>query len=67
MPFLDYKRCLYFNLPLEEHWNDLSAGTQNLIGRYHYKAEWPPSLHGPEEGNFDVTADTKLTFNPKAN
>jgi hypothetical protein len=67
MPFLDYKRCLYFNLPLEERWNDLTPGTHNLIGRYHYRAEWPTALNGPEESNFDVTANTRITFTPKAN
>jgi hypothetical protein len=67
MPFLDYKRCLYFKLPLEEHWNDLTPGTHNLIGRYHYRAEWPAALNGPEESNFDVTANTRITFTPKAN
>jgi hypothetical protein len=67
MPFLDYKRCLYFGLPLEEHWNDLSEGTQELIGRYHYRAEWPPSLNGPEEGNLDIHESGRITFRPKAN
>ena len=67
MPFLDYKRCQYFNLPLDEHWNDLNSGTHNLIGHYRYRAEWPASLNGPEEGNFNILRDTKLTFTPKVN
>lgn len=67
MPFLDYKRCEYFSLPLDDHWNDLQEGTQELIGRYHYRAEWPASLNGPEEGNFDIHENGAITFRPKAN
>jgi hypothetical protein len=67
MPFLDYKRCQYFSLPLDEHWNDLQEGTEELIGRYHYRAEWPASLNGPEEGNFDIHENGAITFRPRAN
>jgi hypothetical protein len=67
MPFLDYKRCQYFSLPLEDHWNDLPEGNRDLIGRYHYRAEWPPSLNGPEEGNFDIHENGAITFRPKSN
>jgi hypothetical protein len=67
MPFLDYKRCMYFNLPLEEHWNELTPGIHNLIGHYRYRAEWPAELNGPEEGNLDITGNTRITFTPKAN
>jgi hypothetical protein len=68
MPFLNYKRCVAFNLNLKDYWVDLNAGTQTLIGKYHYLAEWPPSLNGPDEGNFDIYGDgVTLTFQPKAN
>jgi|HubBroStandDraft_6_1064221.scaffolds.fasta_scaffold49406_2 hypothetical protein len=68
MPFLSYKKCMLFKLNLNDYWLDLGAGTRSLIGRYHYIAEWPPSLNGPEEGNFEVNAEgMTLTFQPKEN
>jgi hypothetical protein len=68
MPFLNYKRCVAFALNLKDYWLDLNAGTQTLIGKYHYLAEWPLALNGPEEGNFDINGDgMTLTFQPKGN
>jgi len=68
MPFLNYKRCTAFNLSPNDYWLDLDVGTRTLIGKYHYIAEWPPSLNGPEEGNFEITGEVKiLRFHPKAN
>jgi hypothetical protein len=67
VPFLDYLRSQYFHKSLDDEWNDLSAGTNILIGRYHYRAEWPKSLNGPEEGNFEVHGKVTITFRPKEN
>lgn len=67
MPYLDYRRCLVFGIPVEGEWNDLNEGATSMIGRYHYVAEWPASLNGPEEGNFEVRGNTAITFRPKSN
>jgi hypothetical protein len=68
MPFLNYKRCIAFKLDLKDYWLDLNAGKQTLIGKYHYLAEWPPSLNGPDDGNFEVTEEgMMLTFQPRGN
>jgi hypothetical protein len=64
MPYIDYRRSQRLGIPLEELWNVLSEGRQMLIGRYHYRVEWPASLNGPEEGNFDIRADARLAFRP---
>jgi hypothetical protein len=66
MTELEYKKCDVLNIPLEGHWNDLSPGVHTLIGRYHYRVEWPASLNGPEEGDFEITGDEIRTFYPKA-
>ena len=68
MPFLDYRRCIAFKLNLKDYWVVLSPGTHTLIGKYRYLAEWPPSLSGPEEDNFEIAEEgMKLTFQPKGN
>ena len=67
VPFLDYLRSQYFHKSLDDEWNDLNPGTNILIGRYHYRAEWPKSLNGPEEGNFEVHGKVTVTFRPKEN
>jgi hypothetical protein len=65
MTALEYKKSLAFKTPLEDRWNDLLDGDNEMIGRYHYLAEWPAELNGPEEGNFEIRKPTKLTFRPK--
>jgi hypothetical protein len=65
MTLLEYKKSLYFKTPMDDHWIDLLAGEHDMIGRYRYRAEWPPELNGPEEGNFEVTEPTTITFRPK--
>lgn len=66
MPLLDYRRCVAFKLDLKDYWVELNPGTHTLIGRYHYLAEWPLSLHGPDEDNFEITEEgMTLTFQPK--
>jgi hypothetical protein len=66
MPLLYY--LLYRNVPqsLEDRWIDLPQGTQHLIGKYRYSAEWPSELHGVVEGNFEVREDSVITFTPKS-
>lgn len=63
--FLDYRRSRDFGIPLDDLWNILPEGRQTLIGRYHYKVNWPAALNGPDGGNFDVKSDSVITFKPK--
>jgi len=65
MTLLEYKKCLYFKTPVEGQWIDLLGDRQELIGRYHYRAEWPSELNGPEEGDFEITEPETMTFRPK--
>jgi hypothetical protein len=65
MTVLEYKKSLTFKTPLEDQWNELLDGENEMIGRYHYLAEWPAELNGPEEGNFEIRKPTTLTFRPK--
>jgi hypothetical protein len=65
MPFLTYRKCVVFSLNFNDYWLDLTAGSRPLIGKYHYLAEWPPSLSGPREGNFDVDGEgATVTISP---
>jgi len=57
MPWLTYQKCVAFHDDLDKWWNELSSGKQQLIGRYAFLAEWPPSLDGPVAGNFEVNND----------
>jgi hypothetical protein len=67
MPYLQYKICDSFKVPLENQWSDLDAGIHTLIGRYHYLAEWPASLNGPVDGNFEVREEHQTqTFRPRS-
>jgi hypothetical protein len=66
MRYLDYKKCMAHIADFEDYWVDLEAGTQQLIGKYHYLAEWPPSLSKPYEGDIDINADgIVLAFEPR--
>jgi hypothetical protein len=64
MPLLCYIRAKKFNTPLDDQWIELQAGTQHLIGKYHYLAEWPSELSGPVEGAFEIREDSVITFTP---
>jgi hypothetical protein len=64
MTMLEYMKCMNAKTPLTNQWNDMSEGEVSLIGRYHYLADWPPALNGPEEGNFEIRKDGTLTFRP---
>jgi hypothetical protein len=66
MPYLTYQKCRAFGESCDSGWNDLSDGSVTLIGRYHYRAEWPPSLSGPAESNFSVYEDKTIIFTPGA-
>jgi hypothetical protein len=65
MPLLEYKKNQYLKLPQDQYqWNDLLDSESELIGWYHYRAEWPPDLNGPEEGNFCIRKPGLIIFKP---
>jgi hypothetical protein len=64
MTLLEYKKCISSHSPLTDQWNDMPEGDLKLIGRYHYLADWPPELNGPEEGNFEIREPGAITFRP---
>lgn len=65
MTYLTYKKYQYSNTPQEKYqWNDLLASDSDMIGWYHYRAEWPAELNGTEEGDFEVKGPSKITFKP---
>jgi hypothetical protein len=65
--YLQYKKYQYLHTPEGEYqWIDLVGSESEMIGLYHYRAEWPPELNGPEEGNFEITGPKALTFTPPA-
>jgi hypothetical protein len=65
MSFLTYRKCVVFKLDFNDYWLDLTPGSHLLIGKYHYLAEWPASLSGPVEANFDVDREGEtVTFSP---
>ena len=66
MTLLEYKKCINSHTPLTDQWNDMVEGDVKLIGRYHYLAEWPTELNGPEEGNFEIREPGAITFRPNA-
>lgn len=66
MTLLEYKKCMNSHVPLTDQWNDLVEGDVKLIGRYHYLADWPTELNGPEEGNFEIREPGAITFRPNA-
>jgi hypothetical protein len=58
MSTLQYKICTKLHLSQEDHYLDVLQNPAFLIGRYHYRVEWPAKLGGPQEGNFEVDAQT---------
>lgn len=64
MPLLCYIRSKKFNTPLDDQWIDLQEGTQHMIGKYRYLAEWPQELSGPVEGTLEIREDSVITFKP---
>jgi hypothetical protein len=66
MPLIEYKKYQYFKVPQEQYqWNDLLDSESDLIGWYHYRAEWPAELHGLEEGDFCIKKPGSITFKPR--
>ena len=66
MTLLEFKKCQYLKVPTEEcRWNELLDTSSEMIGWYHYRAEWPPELNGPEEGDFEIKKESTITFKPK--
>jgi hypothetical protein len=65
MTLLEYKKYQYSQTPKEKYqWNDLLATDNDMIGWYHYRAEWPVELNGPDEGDFEIKGPSTLTFKP---
>ena len=65
MTLLEYKKYQYLQVSRDKYqWNDLLASDNDLIGWYHYRAEWPAELSGPEEGDFEITRASTITFRP---
>jgi hypothetical protein len=66
MTLLEFKKCQYLKVPTEQcRWNELLDTASEMIGWYHYRAEWPPELNGPEEGDFEIKKESTITFKPK--
>jgi len=66
MTLLEYKKYRYTNTAPEQYqWNDLLDSESLMIGWYHYRAEWPQELNGPEEGDFEIKKAGTITFSPK--
>ena len=49
-------------VPSELTWRTLNADRENMIGAYHYIAEWPNGKR--DEGDFRVDSDAKRIFRP---
>jgi hypothetical protein len=64
MPYLAYRKCVLWQRPLSDAWNDLLPGKRGMIGRYFYVADWPSALGGRETNSFEIREDTKVTFTP---
>lgn len=67
MPLLEYKKCHYPGSPVQVcQWNEVLDPEVQMIGWYHYRADWPQDLNGPDEGDFEITKPGTLTFTPKS-
>lgn len=66
MPYLAYQLCKKLGTPLDEQWTELSEGNHKMSGKYHYLANWPSSLGGRDENNFEVLENgDHIVFRPK--
>jgi hypothetical protein len=66
MTLLEFKKCQYLKISTEQcRWNEFLDTESKMIGWYHYRAEWPPELNGPEEGDFEIRKASTITFKPK--
>jgi hypothetical protein len=65
MTLLEYKKYQYFHTPMDKYqWNEILASENRMIGWYHYRAEWPADLNGPEEGDFEIKGPATIKFTP---
>lgn len=65
MPLLAFKKYQYSQTPKDKYqWSDLLASDNDMIGWYHYRAEWPAELNGADEGDIEVKGPTTITFKP---
>jgi hypothetical protein len=65
MPLLEYKKYQFFKTPENEyHWIDLLEPEIEMIGFYHYRAEWPKELNGRDEGDIEIKKPATITFTP---
>jgi hypothetical protein len=65
MPLLAFKKYQYSQTPKDKYqWSDLLASDNDMIGWYHYRAEWPAELNGPDEGDIEVKMPATITFTP---
>ena len=62
MTELEYQKRVFFKLPLEGAWVDVLTEEENLVGRYHYRVDWPTELGGSKEGDFEITHSATLQF-----
>lgn len=66
MPLFEYKKCHYPGSPVQAcQWNEVLSPEVEMVGWYHYRADWPQELNGPVEGDFEVTEPGTFTFTPK--
>jgi hypothetical protein len=64
MTALQYRECMFFHLQEDQFFSDVLQTDQSLVGRYHYRAEWPHDLGGPDEGDFEIKGPATLKFSP---
>ncbi|MFL6447309.1 MAG: hypothetical protein ACJ746_06415 [Bryobacteraceae bacterium] len=66
MTLLEYKKYKYSKTPPDRYqWNELLDAETEMIGWYHYRAEWRSNITSTDEDDFNVTAAGTLTFTPK--
>jgi hypothetical protein len=67
MTYLAYRKSTLpppLAVPLDEQWNTLLPGKNELIGRYHCLADWPAELGGTETNDFTIRRNCSLVFRP---
>jgi hypothetical protein len=62
MTALQYRECQVLHQPMQGEFNDVVQDPVYLIGRYHYRVEWPAELGGPQEGDFEIKSGGTLRF-----
>jgi hypothetical protein len=65
MTLLAFKKYQYSQTAKDKYqWSDLLASDVDMIGWYHFRAEWPAELNGPDEGDIEVKGPETITFKP---